>query len=163
VIDLTPIISEAGTIYLKNWDGLRWCCRKRAVTQAEVMKWLLAVSHEWKVVQPGGIGHHATAYYQRQSIRYNQKYLLQLEQRSVEEQHTMLLDLVLHELGHLFTYYFNGTTGHDYTWQQVGLTVGYAWVGCTTDRRRMAYIREAQKTALLRRMERAIKSVEVAA
>jgi hypothetical protein len=49
------------------------------------------------------------------------------------------IDLILHEMGHLFEYYFFRSRGHGYRWRAIGTIVGYAQVGSTSDERRMQY------------------------
>lgn len=105
------------------------------VTQESLTQWMSKIVHDTNG-RHRKLNRHATAYYRKQVIRYNP---LWLESISPESWDKRILDLVLHEMGHLFCYHFLGTVGHEWTWCEVGRIVGYAEVGSSSDDRRMRY------------------------
>lgn len=154
--DLTPFVAQAQAIYLTEWEGLRPWARTREVTPASLLDWMGQVRHEWGNYR-GFTSAAATASRKALHISYNPHAC-----NSMEDE--LLLDLVLHEMGHLFCNWFitggaERDCGHDWRWQNVGAIVGYAWVSCTTDVRRRAYIKAAKEQRLLRSLERALEKV----
>jgi predicted SprT family Zn-dependent metalloprotease len=94
------------------------CADDLKVSKESIKEWLSKVVHI-----PNGsyrkVNICARAYYSRQQIRYNQHY------RKIATDDD-LLDTVLHELGHLFTWNFFQDAGHSKLWKATGLIVGYA-------------------------------------
>jgi len=107
------------------------------ITQENVVKWVISVRHTLNT-RHRKLHTHASAYGKKNEIRYNPIYLASLPDAEFERR---ILDLILHEMGHLFTWHFLGTMFHDYDWQIIGCTVGYAPVGSTSERNRDHYIR----------------------
>jgi hypothetical protein len=107
------------------------------ITPETVRMWLSKITHVHGNHQMKS-RNHATAWYLKQHITYNPHNLnLQLNNGTIGQ--NRLLDLILHEMGHLFEYYFFRSRGHGYRWRAIGTIVGYAQVGSTSDERRMQY------------------------
>lgn len=140
---LNATIAQAETIFLRHIKELEQL-RLRAehsggtkpVRLGAMQAWLKGVTHI-----PQGrhkrIRVHATAYYRAQKIVYNPIYMKYCEERGIWDK--MMLDLVLHELGHLFTHHFCNQRGHGWCWVECGEIVGYATVGSTGDATRVQY------------------------
>jgi hypothetical protein len=160
-IDLQPFVAEASAIYLAEWEGLAEWATHREVTPISLLAWMGSINHHWGNFRTPW-GRYATASRVSPTISYN---LLALRQMDDE----LILDCVLHEMGHLFCNHFITPDpdiedcGHDYRWQNIGAVVGYAWVGCTEDSRRRLYIKAAKRERVLRSMKRALAKVQVAA
>lgn len=126
--------TKAGALAALQQTMFREGCESGAlplVNAGSIRTWLSKITHN-----PSGrhrrMRRYATAYYYKQLVIYNPLYL---ERTTV----TDLLDTVLHELGHLFTYHFFHDHGHGASWQAVGAIVGYAEVGCTGIEKRRQY------------------------
>jgi len=137
------MISKAEQIYISKSAEL--CVLQRKIlnqppgtllrlpepTPTGIAYWLAHITHN-----PNGRHrkrrNYAMAYYRKQKIIYNPLNLADMDS-------DFLLDLVLHELGHLFTYRFLNMTGHGDAWKAVGEVVGYATVGSTSSKRRRQY------------------------
>lgn len=153
--DLQPFVAEASAIYLAEWEGLAEWAAAREVTPASLLAWMGKIEHKWGRFRRNS-GTNATASRTSPIISYNPHTCEWMDDE-------LLLDLVLHEMGHLFCNHFitpdprTRDCAHDYRWQNVGATVGYAWVGCTYDHRRKSYIKDAKRERLMRSMARALK------
>lgn len=134
---LDRAIRHAEAIFLDNTERLitfaerRGRRQVRSVAKDTIRVWLMNIKHN-----PNGQHrrkhNYALAYSNRQQITYNP-----LVTR--EQPYDDMLDMVLHEMGHLFTYWFFGTNGHDHDWRSVGTIVGYAQVGATSIHKRRRY------------------------
>jgi hypothetical protein len=140
---LEQTIAKAEAIYLSKVEELAQHQKFRTptrylteatvpyVTEDSLRAWLADIKHN-----PHGrhkkLRCYATAHYVKQLVVYNPLFL---EQQSEKD----ILDTILHELGHLFTWHFMRARGHGYEWRHVGTIVGYAEVGSTTDTRRKRY------------------------
>jgi hypothetical protein len=151
LLDTLPL-REARNLYIANAPRLLaerwWAPAKRPMDEVSVFLWAAQVTHEVSPRLGSGLakgngGIMALALCTEQRVRYSAAYL---EQKARDPD--CLLDTVLHELGHLFTWWFFGTAGHDADWQKLGMLVGYVPVGTTTDARRKRY----QQGMLLQRM-----------
>lgn len=136
---LEDAILEAEAIYLGKADELARFHRTywkpgiaQPVDRQSIDGWLQRVVHTVSR-RHRKLRTYATAYYVRQEVVYNHLYI-------ASAQYPELLDTVLHELGHLFTYHFFRKMGHDFHWRNVGHLVGYAPVGATSMERRKRYI-----------------------
>lgn len=130
---LADATSEARQIYLRNTPRLVELARrqgwKEIPSDTDVFHWLMSVQ---VVENPRmGAGTNGIAYYYRNLITINPRNAARMSD-------PRLLDLVLHEFGHLFTHRFNKTTGHDGYWRMVGFVVGYVPIGCTSASRKEA-------------------------
>jgi hypothetical protein len=123
---LEAILAKCVVIYVTKHKELAGLRTKTPVTPESLMAWAQNIGH---MESPRMTNSHALAYYQQQEIRYNPTYVASASD-------DMLEDLVLHEMGHLFTWYFQQTIGHNRDWQRVGYIVGYVPVGCTTNENR---------------------------
>lgn len=98
-----------------------------------IYEWINAIS--WKAERrdkkDNESSHYATAYYSSQRIVFWGKTI------ATNKSDSFLYDMILHEMGHLFTGHFLGTFGHDNHWRAVGRIVGYVQVGGTYDGRRL--------------------------
>lgn len=152
--DLSPFIAEASLIFLAEWEGLAEWGEARAVTPAALLDWSSRIEHNWGKFR-GYNGAAATASRRSLSISYNPFACNDMEDE-------LLLDLALHEMAHLFCNWFitpdpvKEDCGHDWRWQNVCAVIGCAWVSCTTDERRWAYIKAAKQERILRKMKRAL-------
>lgn len=164
-MNLNELVAEASAIYLAEWEGLADWVRRcpsgkhfgpSEVTPMNLLEWLGGISHSWGKHRGDGCT-YAYAQGKKQRVVYNPHFC----QRADKE---LLLDLVLHEIGHLFcSWYIDDEAWHDYRWQNVGAIVGYAWVGSTGDERRRLYIAAAKKERVLRSMKMKLQQMEVAA
>jgi hypothetical protein len=162
---LDELVAEASAIYLTEWEGLAQLVQRvtegkhfgpSEVTPANLLEWLGQIRHDWGRHRSAGCN-HAYADGRKQRIVYNPHHCMMSDRE-------MNLDLVLHEMGHLFcSWYIDHDSGHDYRWQNVGAIVGYAWVGSTGDERRRLYIAAAKKERVLRSMRRKLEQMKVAA
>lgn len=158
--DLQPFVVEASAIYLAEWEGLAEWAVTREVTPASLLAWMGSIEHKWGRYKRSLSGTYATASRTVPIISYNPHACELMDDE-------LLLDLVLHEMGHLFCNHFITPDphvqdcGHDYRWQNVGAVVGYAWVGCTSDTRRRDYIKAAKRERVLRSMRRALEKGSV--
>lgn len=139
---LTKTIAQAEEIYLRHLGSLDQIRREaealrkgstKQVLPGAVRLWIKGITHV-----PTGrhrrLRVYATAYYKRQQIVYSPLFL-----EHTKGNPKLLLDLVLHEMGHLFTHHFFDLRGHDWSWCSVGGVVGYAPVGGTSDDQRARY------------------------
>lgn len=69
---------------------------------------------------------YASARYRDMRVRYNPLWL-----GDEEYDYRFTVDLILHELGHLFTHRFLDHRGHGHPWKRVGQIVGYCTIGAT--------------------------------
>lgn len=131
------VLGDAQQTFLRNADRLatlfarRPAHKGREINGASILVWLAGVTHQ----AGNSTRAHAYAHGRDQSIRYNPRTVAHTSDDDLE-------DLILHELGHLFTSHFLGHMGHDADWQNIGFVVGYAPVGCTSNARRAAYRRQ---------------------
>jgi predicted SprT family Zn-dependent metalloprotease len=131
---LRHAVAEAHTTVLRNAPRL---CRmaevhrlrpRRPLTEAILFRWLAEVEIELSPRMNGCT--HGLAYPFRKRIAMSPVFV-----RTAPPE--MLLDMLLHELGHCFAeWFFAGCRGHDRIWQLVGFTLGYVPVGCTEEGRR---------------------------
>ena len=125
---LDKAVREAESIYLHRviqLAKLQHPNHPRPITFPSVRAWLESVLHNPNGKHRRPDRNYATAYYTRQEIIYNPKWVEQADELA-------LLDIVLHELGHLFAFHFLGSRGHDHKWKSVGHIVGYAPVGSSS-------------------------------
>lgn len=132
-IDKAPELNLLGRRFAPNRFGLQ----AREITAESVAEWLRGVTHQ-PHSQHRRTNVHAYASYKRQLIVYNPMYLQSVDSLTWEDR---IFDLVLHELGHLFTYWFYGRVGHDDSWRAVGRTVGYVPIGSTREKKRYTLMR----------------------
>jgi hypothetical protein len=153
---LNAVLKIAEDQFLSNVEALadlrrradgrgRMILPQRDVTRDAVRAWLDRVTHNVHG-QHRKTNIHATAHYRQQKITYNPIY----GSRLGDDWEVVMLDLVLHELGHLFTYWFLGTVGHEWSWKSVGHIVGYVPIGSTRNDKRgrlMAHYSPMKKAA----------------
>lgn len=77
---------------------------------------------------------YATARAHNRSIVYNP-----LWWKDENFSHAFQVDLVLHEIGHIFNRIFLDGRGHDAKWKRIGDIVGYTPIGGTTQKRRVSH------------------------
>lgn len=133
-------ISAAQQTYLRNAGRLAKMAAlegwRDAPELGDVFEWLMGVTIELSPTM-GRTGRGADGYANgpRQRIRLNPTVVATTSDEDLE-------DLILHELGHLFTWRFKGTIKHNREWQLVGFVVGYVPVGSTNEQRRKSYAKQ---------------------
>lgn len=125
---LDKAICEAETIFLQKEKELSSLCGN----SVDVRAWL----HGVRYVRNGRYKKthtYATAWVHKQEIRFNPLWLDSVA-------YDFLVDMALHELGHLFAYKFCKDRGHGSYWKAIGSIVGYAQVGGTDPNKRRRYV-----------------------
>jgi len=138
-----PLLCQAETIFMQKAERLQKIQTAKGIQayrtlskypypdKQNLREWLAGLEHALDG-KHRKIRLHATAYVQRGKIIYNPHHL----EKTCESQ---LLDLILHELGHMWTWKFVGTCKHNKEWKAVGRAVGFTPIGATSDKRRAGH------------------------
>lgn len=126
---LEKAVNEARQTFLQNAKRLQEWHRRWGTgatpTEVDIFTWLIEVPIE-KGKHRASSNNHGYAHLRTQRVTINPYFVA----RSTDEE---VLDMVLHELGHLFAWKFAREDGHGPVWQSLGFVVGYVPVGCTRD------------------------------